>query len=88
MVYKILVSNLWYLHYFFSHWYSFHISALGIVKCGDLYNVMLPLKLASCSIVIVGLGTRPIACRDSAGPATCLSDLMPAWQLVVVRLVS
>ena len=24
-----------------------------------------------CSIVTVGLGTRPIACRDSAGPATC-----------------
>ena len=49
---------------------------------------MLPLKLASCSIVIVGLGTRPIASWDSAGPATCLSDLMPEWQLVIVRLVS
>ena len=40
------------------------------------------------SIVIIGLGTRTIACRDSAGPATCFSDSMPAWQLVVVRLVS
>ena len=41
-----------------------------------------------CSIVIEGLDTRPIACRDSAGPATYLSDSMAAWQLVVVRLVS
>ena len=41
-----------------------------------------------CSIVIVRLGTRPIACRDSAGPVTCFRDSMPAWQLVVVRLVS
>ena len=88
MVYKKFVSNVSYLHYFF------HIGILFIFLIWELLNAeirimyMLPLKLASCSIVIVGLGTRPIASRDSAGPATCLSDLIPTWQLVVVRLVS